>query len=160
MRFFGYFVQKGGGGLTQSKRILSEKTENFSEFLGGSGPIQNFLNKKNWASKLMGGGGLARSGKLTKKYFFMPPLKWLKDNSSPLNLNSLFDNLINSLILFQSKCQIQLQIQLNLGKLVHFFWLSSHICATPITNANQVMKTFKTKKSLNCAINSKSKKVI
>ena len=67
------------GGLTQSKRILSEKTENFSEFFaergGGLAQSKISLTEKIWASKLIGGrGGLARSEKLKKNCFFMPPL--------------------------------------------------------------------------------------
>ena len=63
-------LPKKGGGFTQSKRILSEKTENFSPKGVGSGPIQNFLNRKNLGIHIDGGGGLARSGKLKKKTSF------------------------------------------------------------------------------------------
>ena len=69
---FGYF----GGGLTQSKRILSEKNGFFFGFFSsrrggrGSSPIQNFLNRKNLGIQIDRGGGLARSEKLKKLYFF------------------------------------------------------------------------------------------
>ena len=48
LRIFGIFRQKGGG---------------------GSGPIQNFLNRKNLGIQI-DRGGLARSEKLKKKHFF------------------------------------------------------------------------------------------
>ena len=86
MRFFGYFAQKGGGGLTQSKfyqkKFYQKKLRifrNFSPKGGGSGPIQNFLNRKNLDIQIDGGG--SRSfGETPKKnrFFFIAPLKsWL-----------------------------------------------------------------------------------
>ena len=71
--FFGYFAQKGGG-LTQSKRILAEKTEIFSDFFakkgGGLAQSKISLTEKIWESKLIGVGGLARSEKLQKNLYF------------------------------------------------------------------------------------------
>ena len=56
-------------------RFYQKKTENFSEFFakrGGSGPIQNFLNRKILGIQIDGGGGVSLvRGNSKKKQFFL-----------------------------------------------------------------------------------------
>ena len=101
MRFCWIFCRKGGGGLTQSKRVLAENwakypknriffgyfAENwvfFGHFFvmegGGLAQSKIFLNRKFLGVQIdRGGGGLARSEKLKRKtdFFYASP-KWSK----------------------------------------------------------------------------------
>ena len=89
-------LPKRGGGLTQSKRILAEKTEIFSDFFakrgGGLAQSKISLTEKIWESKLIGGG--SRSfGETPKKtdFFYASPQSWWYTYADPLTVQGPAD---------------------------------------------------------------------